>query len=165
MVKRRFVPTDSQAWRSFLKNQAKAMWSGDFFVQHTVGFRVLCVFVIMELANRKVIHMHVTDHPTLEGRHDVLPWFNYFLSTLRLAYREFEDRAGRQRPARGSKAELIACGLENLQSPFGIADVERLCPNVSREMIRVILNRRREEGRLEVLGRGRDAKWRRTDRK
>lgn len=72
-----------------------------------------------------------------EGKHDVLPWFNYFLSTLRLAYREFEDRAGRQRPARGSKAELIAYALENLQSPFGIADVERLCPNVSRDMIRV----------------------------
>jgi Fic family protein len=33
-----------------------------------------------------------------EGKHDVLPWFNYFLSTLRLAYREFEDRAGRQLP-------------------------------------------------------------------
>lgn len=100
-----------------------------------------------------------------EGKHDVLPWFNYFLSTLRMAYRELEDRAGRQRPARGSKAELIAYALESLQSPFGIADVERLCPNVSREMIRVILNRWREEGRLEVLGRGRDAKWRRTDRK
>jgi transposase len=35
MVKKRFGPTDSQTWRSFLKNQAKAMWSCDFFVQHT----------------------------------------------------------------------------------------------------------------------------------
>lgn len=94
-----------------------------------------------------------------------MPWFNYFLSALRLAYREFEDRAGRERPARGSKAELVAYALENLQSPFGIADVERLCPNVSREMVRVVLNRWREEGRLEVLGRGRDAKWRRLERK
>ena len=66
MVKRRLGPTDSQAWRSFLRNQAKGIWSCDFFVQHTVGFRVLYVFVIMELANRKVIHMHVTEHPTLE---------------------------------------------------------------------------------------------------
>jgi len=100
-----------------------------------------------------------------EGKHDILPWFNYFISTLRLAYREFEDRAGRQRPARGSKAELIAYALETIQSPFGIADVERLCPNVSRDMIRVILNRWRKDGRLEVLGRGRDAKWRHVGRK
>jgi len=32
-------------------------------------------------------------------------------------------------------------------------------------MIRVVINRWRKEGRLEVMGRGRDAKWRRTERK
>lgn len=100
-----------------------------------------------------------------EGQHDVLPWFNYLLSTLRMAYREFEDRAARERPARGSKADLIAYALEHVPSPFGIADVERLCPNVSREMIRVVMNRWREEGRLQVLGRGRDARWRRLERR
>ena len=66
MVKRRPGPADSQACRSFLKNQAKAMWCCDFFVQHTVGFRVLCIFVVMELASRKVIRLHVTGNPTLE---------------------------------------------------------------------------------------------------
>ena len=48
MVKRASGPRDSQTWRSFLKNQAKAIWCCDFFVQHTVGFRVLYVFLIME---------------------------------------------------------------------------------------------------------------------
>jgi len=100
-----------------------------------------------------------------KGRHDVMPWFNYFLSTLRKAYREFEDRAGRERPARGSKAGLIEYALANAQSPFGIADLERLCPNVSRDMIRVVMNRWRDEGRIEVLSRGRDAKWRRLEQK
>ena len=57
---------DSQAWRTFLKNQSKAIWSCDFFVQHTVGFRVLYVFVIRELASRKVVHVNVTEHPTIE---------------------------------------------------------------------------------------------------
>ena len=52
-----------------------------------------------------------------------------------------------------------------MPSPFGIADIERLCPNVSREMIRVVMNRWREEGRLEILGRGRDARWRRLETK
>lgn len=96
-----------------------------------------------------------------DGRHDVLPWFNYLLSTLRIAYREFEERASRARPARGSKADLVAHALEDVPSPFGIADVERLCPNVSRDMIRIVMNRWRAEGRLEMLGRGRDARWRR----
>jgi putative transposase len=66
MAKKRPGPTDSQTWRSFLKNQAKAMWSCDFFVQHTVGFQVLYVLVVMEIASRKVIYLHVTDHPTLQ---------------------------------------------------------------------------------------------------
>ncbi|MCP4903108.1 MAG: hypothetical protein GY906_39595, partial [bacterium] len=65
MVKRR-PPSDSQTWRSFLKNQGKAMWTCDFFVQHTVGFRVLYVFIIMELSSRKLMHFNVTEHPTLE---------------------------------------------------------------------------------------------------
>jgi len=63
---RRNPPGDSQAWRSFLKHQAKAMWTCDFFVQHTIGFRLLYVFVIMELASRKLIHFNVTEYPTLD---------------------------------------------------------------------------------------------------
>ena len=59
-------PNDSQAWRTFLKNQSKAIWSCDFLVQHTVGFRVLYVFVIMKLASRRVVHFNVTEHPTME---------------------------------------------------------------------------------------------------
>ena len=82
-----------------------------------------------------------------------------------MAYREFEERACRERPAQGSKTDLVAYALENVHAPFGIADIERLCPSVSREMIRVVMNRHRSEGRLEVLGRGRDAKWRRLERK
>jgi hypothetical protein len=66
MVKRRTGPMDSQTWRSFLRNQAKALWCCDFFVQRTVGFRVIYVFVVMELASRKIVYFHVTDHPTLE---------------------------------------------------------------------------------------------------
>jgi putative transposase len=65
MVKRRTGPEGSHTWSSLLKNQAKALWSCDFFVQQTVGFQILYVFVVMELASRKVIHLHVTDHPTL----------------------------------------------------------------------------------------------------
>lgn len=96
-----------------------------------------------------------------EGEHDVMPWFTYLLSVWRRAYREFEERAERQRPQRGSKTELVEYALENMLSSFGIADVEQHCPNVSRDTIRLVMNRWREQGRLEMLGRGRDAKWRR----
>ena len=60
-----------------------------------------------------------------------------------------------------SKTEMVEYALENMISPFGIADVERLCPNVSRDTIRLVMNRWREQEKLEMLAKGRDAKWRR----
>ena len=98
-----------------------------------------------------------------ENRHDILPWFNYLLSAWRMAYREFEERANRQQPKRGSKTALVEYALRSMVGSFGIADVERLCPNVSRDTIRLVMNRWREEDRLEILGKGRDAKWRRLE--
>jgi hypothetical protein len=55
--------------------------------------------------------------------------------------------------------------LQSLVGTFGIAEVERLCPHVSRDTIRLVLNRWREEGRMKILGKGRDAKWRRMEKK
>ena len=96
-----------------------------------------------------------------EGGHDIRPWFGYVLSTMRLGYREFEERARRARPPRGSKTDLIEAALSGFPGPFGIADVERACPSVSRDMIRRVMNRWRKGGRLEMLSRGRDARWQR----
>jgi putative transposase len=56
---------DSMTWRTFLKNQADAIWMCDFCVQHTVRFTALYIFVIMELGSRKVVHVNVTEYPTL----------------------------------------------------------------------------------------------------
>ena len=92
-------------------------------------------------------------------------WFNYLLSIWRRAYREFEERADRQQPERDSKTDLVEYALRNMMGSFGIAEVERLCPNVSRDTIRRVMDRWREGGHLEILGRGRDAKWRREDEK
>lgn len=77
----------------------------------------------------------------------------------------FEERGERQRSAWVSKADLINYALEHVPSPFGISDVQRLCPNVSRYMVRVAMNRWRWEGKLKVMGRGRDAKWERVKEK
>jgi Fic family protein len=98
-----------------------------------------------------------------EGKHDILPWFNYTLGVIRAAYREFEERAERERPARGAKSDLVEYALAHVPSPFGIADIERLCPSVGRDMVRRVMNRWRAEGKLERISRGRDARWRRVE--
>jgi putative transposase len=69
---RRYVPLNagprkrlpSQPWMTFARNHAQAMLASDFFVVVTARFRVLFVFVIMEVGTRKIAHFNVTDHPT-----------------------------------------------------------------------------------------------------
>jgi putative transposase len=58
----RHVP--SQRWRTFVRNHAQAIVACDFCVVVTVTFRLLYVFVVMEHATRRILHTHVTDHPT-----------------------------------------------------------------------------------------------------
>lgn len=75
------------------------------------------------------------------------------------AYREFEERAATVTKARGAKTAFIEQAIDRLTSTFGIADLERACPSVSRDMIRVVLNRLRKEGKLYCKGLGRKALW------
>jgi hypothetical protein len=45
---------------------------------------------------------------------------------------------------------------------FVAADLERICPGVSRGTIRRVLSEARDRGRIECTGRGRSARWRRV---
>jgi Fic family protein len=94
-----------------------------------------------------------------EGRHVPWPYVNYLLYILKSAYKESEERVGKTISPKGAKTALVDHALEKVPSPFRISDVERLCPNVGRDMIRVVMNRWRDEGKLKVIGRGRDAQW------
>lgn len=94
-----------------------------------------------------------------QGRHDVNPWLNYFWGVLIAAYKEFEERVGTIQTARGSKTELVRAAIGRRIGAFAISDLERDCPGVSRDMIRVVLNQMREEGTIELHGKGRGAKW------
>ena len=75
------------------------------------------------------------------------------------AYGEFRDRAGRLMTGRGSKTALVEAAVERRIRPFAISEIEDDCPGVSRDMIRHVLRRLRDEGRVEVRGRGRGARW------
>ena len=53
-----------QRWSTFLRNHARAIVAGDFFVAVTASFRLLFVFVMIEHGSRRLLHLNVTAHPT-----------------------------------------------------------------------------------------------------
>ena len=100
-----------------------------------------------------------------KAAHDIWPWTEYFLGTLLAAYSEFESRFGRVSSGRGSKRDTVRNAVDSFLADFTIQDVERACPMVSRDMIRLVLGELRQSGLLLPVGKGRGAKWRKPPKK
>lgn len=94
-----------------------------------------------------------------QAKHDIFPWFNYFLGTILSAYKELEERAVNISPSRGVKSELAANAIEKQIGEFTLADIEKECPSVSREMIKIVFRQAQKSGKIRSLGKGRYAKW------
>jgi putative transposase len=71
---RRYMPTrprtrggqSAQSWATFLHNHGGGVLACDFFIVVTATFRRLYVFVILDIATRRVVHWNLTEHPTAE---------------------------------------------------------------------------------------------------
>ena len=60
----RGTPRGDQRWTTFLRNHANVIVACDFFV--AVTFQLRYVFVVMEHASRRVLHLNVTRHPSAQ---------------------------------------------------------------------------------------------------
>lgn len=96
-----------------------------------------------------------------DGRHDLLPWLDYLLGVVRRACRQFEERAGQVKTPRGAKTALVAAAVDAFPGDFSLAQLERVCPGVSRDMARRVLRELQKAGKVACLGRGPGAVWRR----
>ena len=94
-----------------------------------------------------------------QGKHNAMPWLAYFWGALLRAYHEFEERVGTIRTSRGSKTDQVRKAVERKIVPFSISDIERDCPAISRDMIRLVLRQMKAEGSITPQGKGRGAKW------
>lgn len=94
-----------------------------------------------------------------QGKHDLMPWMTYFWGVILRAYKEFEGRVGTLTHGKGNKAHHIANTIKAMVGPFSISDIERACPFVSRDTIRLVLRTLRDEGVITPQGKGRSAKW------
>ena len=95
-----------------------------------------------------------------DGQHDPWPYLNYAFFILKGAYHEFEERVGQIKSPRGAKTELIEAAIQSFSDEFTLSDLERACPSVSRDMVRRVLQDLQRAKKVECLGRGPGAAWR-----
>jgi Fic family protein len=98
------------------------------------------------------------------GTHVLDPWLLFFLGVVRAAGREFAERAGNVKAPRGAKTALVEQVIAEMEGTFTLVELERRCPHVSRDMVRLLLFRLRRAGRVECIGRGPSSAWKRVGR-
>ncbi len=124
-----------------------------------VGRYISIERVIEENKDRYYETLEMSSQGWHEGQHDPWPYINYILYILKTAYIEFEERLGRLKSPRGSKTELIQDAIQKTSDEFTLSVLELACPGVSRDMIRRVLRQMQKEEKVECLGRGPGAPW------
>jgi hypothetical protein len=102
----------SQTWSSFVRNHAKCVLACDFFVAVTATFRIVYVFVVLEVGTRRIVHWNTTAHPTADWTAQqsrmIIPGdqpHRYVIHDRDSIYSEGVDRT------------LVAMGLRVLRTP------------------------------------------------
>lgn len=93
-----------------------------------------------------------------EGKHDPWPYIGYLLFILKQAYQEFEERIGQIESPRGEKTALIETAIRQLEM-FSVSDIQRACPGVSVDLIRLTLKVMQDKNEVKCTRKGRSAKW------
>jgi Fic family protein len=132
-----------------------------YHLGYEVGRYISLERVIEENKERYYETLKLSSDGWHDGRHDPWPYMNYLLYILKSAYREFENQVAQSPSPKGAKTELIISAIARKNGPFSVADIQRQCPGVSIDLIRTALKKLRPQ--VECVGRGRNAKWRKTD--
>lgn len=118
---------------------------------------------IFETKNTYYATLYESQRRWHEARHDVWPWVSYLSNTLASAYDDFAARVAGARTRADNKQDRVReYILGEAPAQFRRRDVERALPGVSQATVRLVLNELRDTGRLEPVGSGRGARWRRT---
>jgi transposase InsO family protein len=119
---------------TFVRNHAQGILACDLFVAVTASFRVLYVFVVMEVGTRRIAHCNVTAHPTADW---TLQQFREVITGEKPCRFLIHDRDNIYSSELDSA--LKAMGLSILKTPFRApqanAFCERLVGSIRRECL------------------------------
>lgn len=131
---------------------------------YTVGRYISIEKIIEESKEQYYDTLYKSSQKWHDGKQDLVPWIEYFLTVILKAYRRFEERVGdvEHRQKRGWKQKRVREVIQAFLADFTIADVEERCPGISRAMITKTLNDLGKEGMIECIEKGRNARWIKT---
>ena len=124
-----------------------------------VGRYISLERLIEENKERYYETLEISSQGWHERRHDPWPYINFLLFILKMAYREFEERAGQIASPRGAKADLVLSAIRSQHGEFRLREIERLCPGVGREWVRTLMLQLKASGELTCQGKGQGARW------
>lgn len=125
-----------------------------------VGRYISLERIIEENKERYYETLEKSSHHWHEAKHDPWPIINHLLWILKTACKEFEERVGQIKGARGSKKDLIIATIRQIEDSFTVADLREKCPGVSVDMIRRVLKDLQAAKSVACIERGQKAKWR-----
>ena len=115
----------TQAWNTFVRNHTPSVLASDFLVVVTATFRLLYVFVVLDVGTRPIVHWNMTARPTAD-------W-----TTQQLRMIVSGDQAHRfiihDRDAiysEGFHRTLEAMGLTVLKTPVRVPQANAFCERV-----------------------------------
>ena len=135
-----------------------------YHLGYEVGRYISLERLVEEHKDRYYETLELSSRGWHDGAHDPWPYINFALFVLKTAYKEFEERLGQTAAPRGEKTELVTRTIRKAEGTFRVADLRRECPGVSLDLIRATLKKLRAAGRVECLGRGQSAEWKRKAR-
>jgi len=125
--------TGDQRWSTFVRNHARAVVACDFFISVTASFRILYVFVAMEIGSRWILHTNVTAHPTAEW---MIQQFREFLAFDHPYQFVIHDRDRIFSPRLDQELKVSARVLKTpVRAPKANAFCERLTGTIRRECL------------------------------
>jgi putative transposase len=130
MVKRRGL-RGGQTWRTFVRNHASQIYAVDFLTQPTALFTVVYIFVVMEIASRRIVLINVTTSPGLAWVQQQIRQATAWGKSPRFLLHDNDGIFGqfRDRKPRGKKGRRYRCrldlwlanvmGIEGIPIPYG----------------------------------------------
>jgi Fic family protein len=94
-----------------------------------------------------------------EGENAILPWWNYVLSLIRAAYKEFGMQM-ESAAARSAKSDMVRRTVLAQVEQFTLADLSVQLRAASPQLIKKVLAQLKKAGEIQLIGRGRGARWR-----